>query len=76
MKPSIITVGTAVKPVWCQFSEGVIAKGGPSIAATKERVVINDSSDSEISKKMEDANMELIAMDEPFIPVEEYEEEE
>ncbi|MED6187504.1 hypothetical protein PIB30_077075 [Stylosanthes scabra] len=65
-----------VKPVWCQFPEGVIAKGGPSIAATKEKVVINDSSDSETSKKVEDDNMELIAMDEPFVPVEEVEEEE
>ncbi|MED6177951.1 hypothetical protein PIB30_103042 [Stylosanthes scabra] len=41
-----------------------------------EKVVINDSSNSEISKKMEVDNMELIAMDEPFVRVEEDEEEE
>ncbi|MED6225193.1 hypothetical protein PIB30_091349, partial [Stylosanthes scabra] len=41
----------SVKPVWLQFPEMVIAKRGPSIAATKEKVVINDSSDSETSKK-------------------------
>ncbi|MED6127168.1 hypothetical protein PIB30_085528, partial [Stylosanthes scabra] len=70
------TARISVKPVWHQFSEGVIAKGGPSTAATKEKVVTNDSSDNEISKKMEDDNMELIAMDEPFVPVEEDEEEE
>ncbi|MED6225095.1 hypothetical protein PIB30_090462 [Stylosanthes scabra] len=54
----------------------VIAERGPSIAATKEKVVIDDSSDSETSKKVEDDNMELIAMDEPFVQVEEVEEEE
>ncbi|MED6223723.1 hypothetical protein PIB30_076821 [Stylosanthes scabra] len=70
------TAQISLKPVWHQFPEGVIAKGGPSIAATKEKVVINDSSDSEISKKVEDDNMELIVMDEPFVPVEEDEEEE
>ncbi|MED6178839.1 hypothetical protein PIB30_111322 [Stylosanthes scabra] len=70
------TARISVKPVWHQFPERVIAKGGPSIAATKEKVVINDSSDSEISKKVEDDNMELIAMDEPFVPMEEDEEEE
>ncbi|MED6187119.1 hypothetical protein PIB30_073363 [Stylosanthes scabra] len=66
----------SVKPVWRQFLKGVITKGGPSTATTKEKVVINNSSDSEISKKVEDANMELIAMDEPFVLVEEDEEEE
>ncbi|MED6212480.1 hypothetical protein PIB30_083722 [Stylosanthes scabra] len=69
------TARILVKPVWCQFPEGVIAKGGPSIVATKEKVVINNSSDSEISKKVEDDNMELITIDEPFVPVEEDEEE-
>ncbi|MED6140053.1 hypothetical protein PIB30_089526 [Stylosanthes scabra] len=64
------------KDLCASFPEGVIAKGGPSIAATKEIVVINDSSDREISKKVEDDNMELIAMDEPFVLVEEDEEEE
>ncbi|MED6182870.1 hypothetical protein PIB30_032793 [Stylosanthes scabra] len=62
------TARISVKPVWRQFSERVIAKGGPSTVATKEKVVINDSSDSEISEKIEVAAMELIAMDEPFIP--------
>ncbi|MED6135032.1 hypothetical protein PIB30_042440 [Stylosanthes scabra] len=70
------TAQISVKPVWHQFPEGVIAKGGPSIATTKEKVVINDSSDSEISKKVEDDNMELITMDEPFVLVEEDEKEE
>ncbi|MED6165357.1 hypothetical protein PIB30_098830 [Stylosanthes scabra] len=70
------TARISVKLVWRQFPEGVIAKGGPSIVATKGKVVINDSSDSEISKKVEDDNMELIAMDGPFVPVEEDEEEE
>ncbi|MED6200952.1 hypothetical protein PIB30_090273 [Stylosanthes scabra] len=70
------TARISIKPVWRQFPEGVIAKGGPSIAATKEKVVINDSSDSETSKKVEDENMELIAMDEPFVPVEEVQEKE
>ncbi|MED6212663.1 hypothetical protein PIB30_085668 [Stylosanthes scabra] len=69
------TARISVKPVWRQFPKGVIAKGEPSTAATKEKVVINDSSDSEISKKIEDANMKLIAMDEPFAPVEEDEED-
>ncbi|MED6225002.1 hypothetical protein PIB30_089536 [Stylosanthes scabra] len=70
------TAQISVKPFWRQFPKGVIAKGGPSIAATKEKVVINDSSDSEISKKVEGDNMELIAMDELFVPMEEDEEEE
>ncbi|MED6113574.1 hypothetical protein PIB30_072148 [Stylosanthes scabra] len=70
------TARISVKPVWSQFPKGVIAKGRPSIAATKEKVVSNDSSDSETSKKVEDHKMELIAMDEPFVPVEEVEEEE
>ncbi|MED6201538.1 hypothetical protein PIB30_096094 [Stylosanthes scabra] len=69
------TTQISVKPVWLQFPERVIAKRGPSIAATKEKVVINDSSDSETSKKVEDDNMELIVMDEPFVQVEEVEEE-
>ncbi|MED6220754.1 hypothetical protein PIB30_047890 [Stylosanthes scabra] len=70
------TARISVKLVWLQFPERVIAKRGPSIAATKEKVVINDSSDSETSKKVEDDNMELIAMDEPFVQVEEVEEKE
>ncbi|MED6199859.1 hypothetical protein PIB30_079807 [Stylosanthes scabra] len=65
------TAWISVKPVWLQFPERVIAKRGPSIAATKEKVVFNDSSDSGTSKKVEDDNMELIAMDEPFVQVEE-----
>ncbi|MED6152066.1 hypothetical protein PIB30_088436 [Stylosanthes scabra] len=69
------TARISVKPVWRQFPKGVIAKRGTSIAATKEKVVINDSSDSETSK-VEDDNIELIAMDEPFVQVEEVEEEE
>ncbi|MED6212228.1 hypothetical protein PIB30_081245 [Stylosanthes scabra] len=70
------TARISVKPVWLQFPERVIAKRGPSIATTKEKVFINDSSDSETIKKVEDDNMELIAMDEPFVQVEEVEEEE
>ncbi|MED6163528.1 hypothetical protein PIB30_080853 [Stylosanthes scabra] len=70
------TARISVKPIWLQFPERVIAERGPSIAATKEKVVIDDSSDSETSKKVEDDNMELIAMDEPFVQVEEVEEEE
>ncbi|MED6140622.1 hypothetical protein PIB30_095020 [Stylosanthes scabra] len=70
------TARILVKPVWHQFPEGTFAKRGPSIATTKEKVVINDSSDNETSKKVEDDNMELIAMDEPFVQVEEVEEEE
>ncbi|MED6124256.1 hypothetical protein PIB30_057281 [Stylosanthes scabra] len=56
--------------------QGVLAERGPSKATTKEKVVINDSIDSETSKKVEYDNMELIAMDEPFVQVEEVEEEE
>ncbi|MED6199316.1 hypothetical protein PIB30_074859 [Stylosanthes scabra] len=41
-----------------------------------QKVIINDSSDSETSKRVEDDNVELIAMDEPFVQVEEVEEEE
>ncbi|MED6152245.1 hypothetical protein PIB30_090064 [Stylosanthes scabra] len=70
------TTRISVKPVWLQFPKRVIAERGPSLAATKEKVVIDDSSDSETSKKVEDDNMELIAMDEPFVQVEEVEEEE
>ncbi|MED6136533.1 hypothetical protein PIB30_056926 [Stylosanthes scabra] len=70
------TARISVKPVWFQFPERVIAKRGPSIAATKEKVVINDSSDSETSKKVEDDNMELIAVDESFVQEEEVEEKE
>ncbi|MED6150043.1 hypothetical protein PIB30_068350 [Stylosanthes scabra] len=70
------TARILVKPVWLQFPERVITKRGPSIAATKEKVVINDSSDNETSKKVEDDNMELIVMDEPCVQVEEVEEEE
>ncbi|MED6201719.1 hypothetical protein PIB30_097887 [Stylosanthes scabra] len=70
------TARMSVKPVLLQFPERVIAERGPSIATTKEKVVINDSSDSETSKKVEDDNMELITMDEPFVQVEEVEEEE
>ncbi|MED6150907.1 hypothetical protein PIB30_077182 [Stylosanthes scabra] len=70
------TTRISVKPVGRQFSEGVIAKGRPSTAATKEKFVINDNSDNEISKKIKDANMEVIAMDEPFVLVEEDEKEE
>ncbi|MED6140350.1 hypothetical protein PIB30_092306, partial [Stylosanthes scabra] len=70
------TARISVKQIWRQFPEGVITKRGPSIATTKEKVVINDSSDSETRKKVEDDNMELIAMDEPFVQVEEVEEEE
>ncbi|MED6212051.1 hypothetical protein PIB30_079467 [Stylosanthes scabra] len=69
------TARILIKPVWRQFPKGVIAKRGPSMAATKEKVVINDSSDSE-TNKVEDDNMELIAMDEPFVQVEEVKEEE
>ncbi|MED6126057.1 hypothetical protein PIB30_074714 [Stylosanthes scabra] len=76
MPKKLRTARISVKPVWLQFPERVIAKRGPSIAATKEKVIINDSSDSETSKKVEDDNMELIAMDEPFVQVEEVEEEE
>ncbi|MED6124579.1 hypothetical protein PIB30_060174 [Stylosanthes scabra] len=70
------TAQISVKPVWHQFPERVIAKRGPSIAAIKEKVVINDNNDSETSKKVEDNNMELITMDEPFVQVENVEEEE
>ncbi|MED6149931.1 hypothetical protein PIB30_067326 [Stylosanthes scabra] len=70
------TAQISVKPVWLQFLERVLAERGSSIATTKEKVVINDSSDSETSKRVEDDNMELIAMDEPFVQVEEVEEEE
>ncbi|MED6198766.1 hypothetical protein PIB30_069653 [Stylosanthes scabra] len=70
------TARISVKPVWLQFPKRVIVEKGPSIVATKEKVVIDDSSDSETSKKVEDDNMELIPMDEPFVQVEEVEEEE
>ncbi|MED6165075.1 hypothetical protein PIB30_096133 [Stylosanthes scabra] len=69
------TARISVKPVWLEFPERVLAERGPSIATTKEKVVINDSSDGETSKRVDD-NMELIAMDEPFVQVEEVEEEE
>ncbi|MED6127906.1 hypothetical protein PIB30_092516 [Stylosanthes scabra] len=70
------TARILVKLVWLQFPKRVIAKRGPSLAATKEKVVINDSSDSETSKKVEDDNRELIAIDELFVQVEKVEEEE
>ncbi|MED6190039.1 hypothetical protein PIB30_101837 [Stylosanthes scabra] len=70
------TARISVKAVWLQFPERVLAERRPSIATTKDKVVINDSSDSETSKEVEDDNMELIAMDEPFVQVEEVEEEE
>ncbi|MED6124011.1 hypothetical protein PIB30_055024 [Stylosanthes scabra] len=70
------TARISVKPVWRQFPEGVIAIRGPSVAAAKEKVVINDSIDSETSKKVENDSMDLIVMDEPFVQVKEVEEEE
>ncbi|MED6213842.1 hypothetical protein PIB30_097327 [Stylosanthes scabra] len=70
------TARISAKPVWLQFPKRVLAERGPSIATTKEKVDINDSSDSETSKRVEVDNMELIAMDEPFVQVEEVEEEE
>ncbi|MED6223741.1 hypothetical protein PIB30_077034 [Stylosanthes scabra] len=59
-----------------RFPERVITKGEPSRAAPKEEVVIDASSNSEVNKEVEDAPMELIAMDEPLILEEEDEEEE
>ncbi|MED6202327.1 hypothetical protein PIB30_104225, partial [Stylosanthes scabra] len=70
------TTRISVKAVWLQFPKGVLAKRRPSIAITKEKVISNASSDSETSKGVEDDNMELIAMDEPFVQVEKVEEEE
>ncbi|MED6140488.1 hypothetical protein PIB30_093725 [Stylosanthes scabra] len=70
------TARISVKPIWLQFPGRVFAERRPSIATTKEQVVINDSSVSETSKGVEDDNMELITMDEPFVQVEEVEEEE
>ncbi|MED6128654.1 hypothetical protein PIB30_099962, partial [Stylosanthes scabra] len=70
------TARISAKPVWLQFPERVLAERGLSMATTKKKVVINDNSDSETSKKVEDDNMELIAMDEPFVQVEKVEEEE
>ncbi|MED6164652.1 hypothetical protein PIB30_092256 [Stylosanthes scabra] len=69
------TARILVKPVWLQFPERVLAERGASIATTKEKVVINDSSDSKTSNRVEDDNMELMGMDEPFVQVEEVEEE-
>ncbi|MED6210418.1 hypothetical protein PIB30_063931 [Stylosanthes scabra] len=70
------TARISVKPVWLQFPERVLAERRPSIATTEEKVVISDSSNSETSKKVEDDNMELVAMDELFVQMEEVEEEE
>ncbi|MED6201671.1 hypothetical protein PIB30_097285 [Stylosanthes scabra] len=70
------TARISVKPVWLQFPEWVLAERRPSLAATKEKVVISDSSDSETSKKVENDNMELVAMDEPFVQMEDVKEEE
>ncbi|MED6224860.1 hypothetical protein PIB30_088232 [Stylosanthes scabra] len=70
------TTRISVKPIWRRFSERVIAKGEPSRAAPEEKDVIDVSSDSEMNKKIEDAAMELIAMDEAFISEEEEDPEE
>ncbi|MED6224603.1 hypothetical protein PIB30_085694 [Stylosanthes scabra] len=70
------TARISVKPVWLQFPERVLAERRSSIATTEEKVVISDSSDSKTSKKVEDDNMELVAMDEPFVQMEKVEEEE
>ncbi|MED6112809.1 hypothetical protein PIB30_065033 [Stylosanthes scabra] len=70
------TARISMKPIKRRFSERIIAKGGPSRAAPKENIVIDVSSDSEISREIENAAMELIAMDKPFIPEEEDEEDE
>ncbi|MED6187050.1 hypothetical protein PIB30_072708 [Stylosanthes scabra] len=70
------TAWISVNPVWLQFPERVLAERRPSIATTEEKVVISDSSDSETSKKVEDDNRELVAMDKPFVQMEEVEEKE
>ncbi|MED6202242.1 hypothetical protein PIB30_103376, partial [Stylosanthes scabra] len=70
------TARISVKPVWLQFPERVLAERRPPIATTEEKVVISDSSDNETSKEVEDDNMELVAMDETFVQIEEVEEEE
>ncbi|MED6123249.1 hypothetical protein PIB30_047404 [Stylosanthes scabra] len=59
------------KPVRRRFSKWIIARGGLSRAVTTERIIIDDSSDSEINKKVEDDVKELSAMDKPLIPEEE-----
>ncbi|MED6203273.1 hypothetical protein PIB30_113804, partial [Stylosanthes scabra] len=62
------TARISVKPIKRRFSERIIAKGGPSRAVTTERIIIDDSSDSEINKEIEDDAKELSAMDEPLVP--------
>ncbi|MED6127510.1 hypothetical protein PIB30_088709 [Stylosanthes scabra] len=61
----------SVKPIRCKFSQRIIARGGPSRPVTTERIIIDDSSDSEINKNVEDDIKEQNAMDEPLIPEEE-----
>ncbi|MED6110711.1 hypothetical protein PIB30_045349 [Stylosanthes scabra] len=71
------TARMSVKPIRRRFSERIIAKRGPSRAVITERIIIDDSSDSEINKEIEDNAKEAIAIDEPLIPeMEEVPEEE
>ncbi|MED6194709.1 hypothetical protein PIB30_031018 [Stylosanthes scabra] len=65
------TARMSVKPIRRRFSYRIIARGGPSRPVTTERIIIDDSSDSEINKNVEDDVKEQNAMDEPLIPEEE-----
>ncbi|MED6226055.1 hypothetical protein PIB30_099738, partial [Stylosanthes scabra] len=62
------TARMSMKQIRRRFSERIIATGGPSRAVTIERIIIDDSSDSKINKKIEDDAKELSAMDEPLVP--------
>ncbi|MED6114894.1 hypothetical protein PIB30_084967 [Stylosanthes scabra] len=65
------TTRMSVKPIRRRFSQRIIARGGPSRPVTTERIIIDDSSDSEINKNVEYDINEQNAMDEPLIPEEE-----
>ncbi|MED6141299.1 hypothetical protein PIB30_101982 [Stylosanthes scabra] len=64
-------VRMSVKPIRCRFPQRIIARGGPSRPVTTERIIIDDSSDSEINKNVENDVKEQNAMDEPLILEEE-----
>ncbi|MED6224371.1 hypothetical protein PIB30_083286 [Stylosanthes scabra] len=65
------TARMSVKPIRRRFSQRIIARGGPSQPVITERIIIDDSSDSEINKNVEDDVKEQNAMDEPLVPEEE-----
>ncbi|MED6182823.1 hypothetical protein PIB30_032389 [Stylosanthes scabra] len=61
------TAKMSVEPIRRRFSESIIAKGGTISSCDYRKNHLDDSSDSEINKEIEDDAKELSAMDEPLV---------